>query len=168
MSERYSYRPLRSGNAFRTLEVDGAPDESSKVICRLIEVDWETYLPYHAISYTWEGQSPTREMEVDGKLLMVTENCNAALRRFRPVDVNETAMLWIDSVCIDQSEDALEERNRQVAMMDRIYGEATTVLVSLYHSRMFDNPRHRYAALWRTSTNGERYQSEFSNKFRKE
>jgi hypothetical protein len=146
MSERYTYRPLHSDNAFRVLEVDGAPDDKSKVICRLIEVDWDSHPPYSAISYTWEGQSPTREIEVDSKPLMVTENCEAALRRFRPVEVDKAAVLWIDSVCIDQSEDALEERSRQVARMYRMYGEADSVLVSLYHSRIFENPTHRYVA----------------------
>ena len=144
----YTYRPLRDNNTFRILEVRGSPDERFKVICCLVEVDWESHPPYSAISYTWEGQSPTHEIEVDGKPLMVTENCNAALRRFRSADADNVTRLWIDSVCIDQSEGAVQERNCQVAMMDRIYSEAATVLVSLHHSRMFENPRHRYVAQW--------------------
>jgi hypothetical protein len=39
--------------------------------------------------------------------------------------------LWIDSICIDQSRDAVEERNTQVALMGEIYKCAKRVVVWL-------------------------------------
>jgi hypothetical protein len=38
-------------------------------------------------------------------------------------------VLWVDSICIDQS--SVEERNIQVALMDRIYSRADKVLIWL-------------------------------------
>ncbi len=61
---------------------------------------------------------PSCEIGCNGDSLLVTTNCEAALRELR--DSTETTKLWIDSICIDQSRDAVEERNIQVALMGEI------------------------------------------------
>lgn len=72
---------------------------------------------------------PSCEIGCHGDSLLVTANCDAALRELR--DPSETTKLWIDSICIDQSLDAVEERNTQVALMGEIYKCAKRVVVWL-------------------------------------
>lgn len=55
----------------------------------------------------------------------ITNNCEVALRRFR--DSEEPRYLWIDSICIDQSDPI--ERASQVELMGRIYRHARKVLI---------------------------------------
>ncbi|KAJ4992593.1 DNA repair helicase [Stagonosporopsis vannaccii] len=45
--------------------------------------------------------------------------------------VTETRLFWIDSICIDQTPEAVEERNVQVALMGDIYKSAARVVVWL-------------------------------------
>jgi heterokaryon incompatibility protein (HET) len=66
-------------------------------------------------------------------VLAITSNCDAALRRFR--DQKVPRYLWIDSICIDQSN--LLERSEQVELMGEIYRSASQVLIFLS-----DPPNH--------------------------
>ena len=43
----------------------------------------------------------------------------------------EIRVLWIDSICIDQTPEAVKERNVQVALMGDIYKSAARVVVWL-------------------------------------
>ena len=84
---------------------------------------------------------PSEEIGCNGASLLVTANCKAALCQLR--DSLQTIKLWIDSICIDQSSDAVEERNRQVALMGEIYKCAKRVIVwlgksDIYIRRAFD------------------------------
>jgi hypothetical protein len=72
---------------------------------------------------------PSCEIECNGDSLLVTANCEAALRELR--DPSETTKLWIDSICVDQSRKAVKERNTQVALMGEIYKCAKRVVVWL-------------------------------------
>jgi hypothetical protein len=62
-----------------------------------------------------------------GQELLITENCVAALRRIR--SKVRKCILWIDSICIDQS--SIEERNHQVALMGDVYSMASEVIIWL-------------------------------------
>jgi hypothetical protein len=72
---------------------------------------------------------PICEIGCNSDSLLVTPNCEAALRELR--DRSEMTKLWIDSICIDQSRDAVEECNAQVALMGEIYKCARRVVVWL-------------------------------------
>ena len=50
-------------------------------------------------------------------------------KSFERVQRNAKIAIWIDAVCINQSD--LEERSQQVTMMRQIYSKATTVLIWL-------------------------------------
>jgi hypothetical protein len=56
-------------------------------------------------------------MFCEKKVILITENCDAALRHLRHSRTSRT--LWVDSVCIDQS--AILERNQQVTLMGDVY-----------------------------------------------
>jgi hypothetical protein len=59
--------------------------------------------------------------------IIVTRNLDIALRRFRLP--GECRRIWIDALCIDQS--SIDEKNRQVALMGKIYSAASSVLLWL-------------------------------------
>lgn len=83
---------------------------------------------YEALSYVWGRSTEGRTINLDGqKVVPVTDNLHAALRRLRRLDKPRT--LWVDSLCINQ--DNLAERNRQVQMMGRIYKSAGSVVIWL-------------------------------------
>jgi hypothetical protein len=89
---------------------------------------WQEYrADYEAISYAWEGQTPTEQLLCEGRLLSITKNVDNLLRHLRLH--NHYRSLWIDAICINQV-DAIE-RAAQVRLMDKIYKEAKGVLVWL-------------------------------------
>lgn len=64
---------------------------------------------------------------IDGVDFDVRENLWSALHHLRLM--SETRVLWIDTVCINQS--TIRERKYQVSQMGRIYSQAKTVVVWL-------------------------------------
>lgn len=85
--------------------------------------------PYEALSYTWG--KPTDESRdyiwLQGHPLPIKPNLEDALRSLRlPTQVRR---LWIDALCIDQSD--LDERSRQVQYMRLVYKHAARVVVWL-------------------------------------
>ena len=141
----YVYSPLTRGNAIRVLKVQGCDDKLSKPICSLETVD-PKQTKYFAISYCWEDQIPNQEIEVDGRDMLVTENAYAALQRFRDGSEDPPVPLWIDGVCINQSDS--KEKCRQVSLMASIYSQARAVLVWLRHSRIHLYPKDRPIMEW--------------------
>ncbi|KAL9095525.1 MAG: hypothetical protein Q9165_002396 [Trypethelium subeluteriae] len=86
-------------------------------------------LHYEAISYCWADQLPTEPVHCDGQTVLATRNCEAALRQFRPENEQETRLLWIDSLCVNQRDTS--ERSHQVLLMGEIYKKADQVLIWL-------------------------------------
>lgn len=88
---------------------------------------------YTALSYSWEGQTPTESIYIRdsgprGHLtLNVTKNLKAALSQLR--DVSEDQTFWADAVCMNQDDRA--EKSQQLPLMPRIYGQADRVCVWL-------------------------------------
>ncbi|KAK4557026.1 hypothetical protein LTR86_006007 [Recurvomyces mirabilis] len=82
---------------------------------------------YEALSYTWGPISKDLSIYVNGHIMSVTDNLEAALRRLRYKD--RQRVLWVDALCIDQH--SVAERNHQVTFMSRIYRAASRVLVWL-------------------------------------
>jgi hypothetical protein len=88
---------------------------------------------YEAISYAWEGQTPSHRISCDGLDLLVTGNCAEILRHFRPKSPEQSRRLWIDAICINQSPGL--EKNHQVKLMGDVYRIAKRVLVWLGPSK---------------------------------
>ncbi|KAG4444118.1 hypothetical protein IFR05_000347 [Cadophora sp. M221] len=82
---------------------------------------------YEALSYTWGRADDLRAIELNGTRVEVRKNLALALIHLR--HASEERVLWIDAICINQSD--LEERNRQVELMAYIYARAKRVLVWL-------------------------------------
>lgn len=88
---------------------------------------------YIAISYTWGDPQPVHELRLDGQSAKVHKSCHNALRQamqcYAPFSFSEPPKLWIDALCIDQSN--REEKAAQVQAMSKIFGQAEGVAVSL-------------------------------------
>jgi hypothetical protein len=83
---------------------------------------------YEALSYVWGSRVGTEPFVCEGKLLLITPSCESALRHLR--QKNNTRVLWVDSICIDQEDGDLsvKERNAQVSLMGEIYAKAARTL----------------------------------------
>jgi hypothetical protein len=124
---RYCYSPLQPGE-IRLLHVKpGAA--GPQIQLSLVHVNLNDQLEYEALSYTWGESSNTSTIVVNetGHTLEVTVNCETALRALRKDD--EERVLWIDAICIDQSND--EERSGQILHMPDIYRRAKQVIAFL-------------------------------------
>ncbi|KAK7917529.1 hypothetical protein PG985_011137 [Apiospora marii] len=124
------YRPLSIENAeFRLLLVQaGAGDEPVK--CQLVHAplkDGTNRPPYETVSYCWGDQIGTGAIFLDGLEMVVPLSAAVALKRLRKPKEDRT--LWIDAICINQSD--VDERRRQVALMGTIYSNTAQNLIWL-------------------------------------
>lgn len=133
-SQSYHYTPLDliHGRRIRVLVLKpGKPGDP--LCCELEHVNLQQGPIYEALSYTWADEtgddSICRSIQCgkDNQLLGITKNCEAALLRLRRQD--EDRRLWVDAVCIDQSN--IRERNHQVKNMIAIFRSALRVVVFL-------------------------------------
>ncbi|KAK5724337.1 hypothetical protein LTR15_004382 [Elasticomyces elasticus] len=84
---------------------------------------------YNAISYTWGDLDDIVSIFLDGHTVPVTYNCHFAL--WQAQFHHPRTYIWVDSVCIDQSNDA--EKSSQVARMADLYARAIRVLMCVGH-----------------------------------
>lgn len=83
--------------------------------------------PFVAVSYMWGIKTRLQSIIVNGKSLDITANCRYALwQAFRCPLVQLDGHIWVDSICINQSD--LLEKSAQVKIMGSIYRKATSVL----------------------------------------
>ncbi|KAF1975095.1 HET-domain-containing protein, partial [Bimuria novae-zelandiae CBS 107.79] len=121
------YNPLRSDDSIRLLHILPATEASERlsVLCKEhIRDAEETYI---TISYTWDNQPFTREILVNGGRLLATHNAYEALKALRQVD--RTHCVWIDAICINQTDDA--EKIKQVRRMRDVYANAQHTMIWL-------------------------------------
>lgn len=112
--DAYWHLPLCNDHCIRLLKL--LPGTFYDVIhIELIQVSLNAPPDYEALSYAWDSQSPDRKAICEKKELLITPNCEAALRKLRRTT---TRLLWIDSICINQS--SLEERGHQVKLMGEL------------------------------------------------
>ena len=107
---------------------------SSPIQCRLRSVSLAANPPlvYEALSYTWGRATQGRVIGVISNDAMntvsVTDNLFAALKGLRH-RYGRARQLWVDAVCINQSD--LSERASQVSIMGMVYSVAEQVNVWL-------------------------------------
>lgn len=102
----------------------GLPGDS--IMCDLRIGDFQTE-EYEALSYVWGAANFTRKIFINGKRVYVTGQLYHAMKRLRYVD--SCRSIWIDALCIDQSDP--DDRARQVSQMRQIYESATRVVIWL-------------------------------------
>ena len=95
---------------------------------RLSKVNLDKRPEYSALSYTW-GNIADYSLIIDGKCRKVSNNLEQILEPYQYRTEAVRGYLWIDSICIDQND--YEGKAAQVRQMERIYKQASRVLVSL-------------------------------------
>lgn len=95
--------------------------------CTLVTYKLHETPSYNALSYTWGDPGQAGYINVDGHTVSVGRNLLNALHRLRR-DF-ELDYLWIDALCINQSDD--EEKSYQVPLMNQIYGTAQSIYIWL-------------------------------------
>jgi Heterokaryon incompatibility protein (HET) len=126
--ELYNGRQATKQPRIRLLELlsGGAADE---VHCRLKVVPLSASPAYEAVSYCWGDPQDRQAIKCNNGELEITRNLKEALRGLRLVD--RTRILWVDAVCVDQSN--TNEKNEQVQLMRSIFAKASRTLVWLGH-----------------------------------
>ncbi|KAJ4861390.1 heterokaryon incompatibility protein (HET) domain-containing protein [Trichoderma breve] len=123
----YQYEPLKDSASIRLLYLHPGSFHQLPIKVSLQEFPVNACPSFGALSYTWATEdgaaSLSRELLCNGASLRITENCEAALKRLRRP--TEDQVLWVDAVCIDQSN--IEERSLQIGLMRQIYSQASWV-----------------------------------------
>lgn len=142
------YAPLRE-REFRVVVIHPG-DPSAPLFCQVVKQHLDHVVQgYAALSYTWgdlrttvavdclmndlrpaHERCPPHPEDVSLGRLHVTENLFAALRRCR--HRQRINVMWIDAICIDQTNVA--ERNQQVRVMAEIYARAEKTAIWLGES----------------------------------
>ena len=76
---------------------------------------------YETVSYCWGDPTPSEAIQVDGQVLMIPIETHEVLLRL--ASPKQTRSIWIDAICIDQTN--TQERSQQVALMGGIYRYGT-------------------------------------------
>ncbi|KAF2874741.1 heterokaryon incompatibility protein-domain-containing protein [Massariosphaeria phaeospora] len=144
-TEAYTYTPLpttedATDTCIRLLTLMPSPEnDASPITCSITTTPLSQAPPYGAVSYCWgdaTNQHTIHVAEPDGEgssslqvpaTLIPFFHRTRSLTQFR--DCEQTMMLWIDSICIDQSCNL--EKERQVARMRDIYARASTTHIWL-------------------------------------
>ena len=108
------------------LELDPGSGET-QLHGRLITLDLATADQFEAVSYHWGYSKLASTINCDGFALKINSSVLQLLRQFR--DPTNTRRLWVDAVCIDQTNNV--EKDAQVRLMNKVFSQATTVLVWL-------------------------------------
>lgn len=127
------YHSLMGTDEIRLLHLDAYDTVSQPLHGCLRPTRLSQRPDYVALSYTWADQNGDRTL-CDNIFLgsawtpfAITSNCAAALRRLR--SRGATRLIWIDAICIDQTNTG--ERSHQVSMMRDIYSRAESVAIYL-------------------------------------
>lgn len=123
--EAYSYRPLDARSSeIRLLTLHPDSQKRAPLRCDLEHCSLDSQPKYAALSYLWGTSEVTETINVSGQVLEIRENLAITLHALR--HPKKQLVLWVDSVCIHQQDN--DEKGSQVAMMTRIYSDATIVL----------------------------------------
>lgn len=114
----------------KTLLVDSPSRHGTHSIsCTLSHVSLEDQPHYTALSYVWGDLNDTMPIFLDGEEILITRNLHEALYHFSLSSDTSTTVLWVDALCIDQSNDS--EKSHQVQQMGSIYKTSAIVIVWL-------------------------------------
>jgi hypothetical protein len=121
----YVYAPLTSATSVRYVKLRPGV---GRIRCEIFEARTDAAVAYTALSYAWGSDANPRTIRCSGThYLTVGSNLYQALWHIR--HPSETRTLWIDAICINQSD--IAERNHQVAQMTKIYTQAERLIIWL-------------------------------------
>jgi hypothetical protein len=107
------------GNTASLVHIKG--NSTSAPTFEIIHVSLKDSPGFDTVSYEWKDPTKTHQIKVDGSFFLpVTSSITLALPRL--IGVCRTGFLWIDQLCIDQTN--IAERNQQVRIMGQIYAQS--------------------------------------------
>ncbi|KAF2023338.1 hypothetical protein EK21DRAFT_81167 [Setomelanomma holmii] len=124
--------PLLSSrsSSIRLLRLKPNTDKSADIHCELFEYPLQecsgSHL-YEALSYAWGGSQKKLHIFIHGCSFDVTDNLYEALLELRNHTLER--IIWADAICINQT--CPEEKQDQIKIMAKIYGQAARVIVWL-------------------------------------
>jgi hypothetical protein len=132
----YQSLPL-SNNHIRLLRVKPAIYLADVLDCELVAMPIDEAPHYDALSYCWGDISSQSKILLNLKKHQINKTLDEALHRYRRLGGKswrriwrgKSDFIWADGICIDQSN--LEEKKRQVMMMEQIFRRARRVFVDL-------------------------------------
>ncbi|KAL9616319.1 MAG: hypothetical protein Q9160_008798 [Pyrenula sp. 1 TL-2023] len=116
-----------STTEIRVLRLEPAAKKEDPISCTLETTALNGGIEYEALSYVWGQEPPSQNIYLNTRAFSITPNLHLALQRMRCS--SDSRSLWIDAICIDQSN--VKERNHQVAQMRNIYARAKKLLIWL-------------------------------------
>jgi hypothetical protein len=125
--DNFEYNPLDlESRSIRLLQIIPAQDAKEQIQCKLRLAS--TVERYTCLSYVWGNLEKGQWILVNDCRLWVRQNLYDFLASARkmPDLTCPSHWIWIDAICIDQSN--LTERERQVQQMGRIYAGAEEVI----------------------------------------
>lgn len=129
----YCYRDLLP-DSIRLLRLLPSEDEKAVIQCQLfnysLHESGKRAHPYDALSYVWgepDKTLPIPIVRIDKLDLPITPNLHEALTRLRHRYIER--IIWVDAVCINQAN--ITEKEQQILLMGKIYGQANRVVVWL-------------------------------------
>ena len=126
-SGSYNYEEFVTDGSIRLLNLAPASSLSTDLHCKLITSTLSSTTTYEALSYVWGSSEKPETLHLGTGSLKITHALATALRRLQLP--NQFRLLWVDAVCINQSN--ITERSQQVAQMAKIYRTAARVVAWL-------------------------------------
>ena len=149
----YRYAPLHRFRSIRLLQLRPATSHSDLIELKVLQVNLDDAPKYFALSYVWGDPSHSTTILCNGMAKSITQDLFAALIAIRSREyVDGDHFLWIDAICIDQSNP--HERSAQVQLMGEIFKRAGLVYAWLGYEisdkdtrtamALIDRLRHAY------------------------
>ncbi|CZR53567.1 uncharacterized protein PAC_03446 [Phialocephala subalpina] len=129
--EHSQYLQLEEGQ-IRLLALRQGSNQDEPIECEVYNYELDNAPPYEALSYFWGTSKSTRVISVQGSTFRVREDLYNALCRLRQRQTSR--ILWVDFICIDQSNRA--EIYNQMSRLGDIYVKAESVAVYLGEGTM--------------------------------
>ncbi|KAK5659022.1 hypothetical protein OQA88_1109 [Cercophora sp. LCS_1] len=132
-TQHFAYAPLNNQNEEIRLLTLLPGDFDEPIHCQIVTCSLKTSPTYNALSYVWgdvtTASDPRNTVLLDSHSFSVTANLLSALHHLRAPATSRPVTLWVDAVCINQSD--VDERSQQVAIMRDIYASAEQVIIWL-------------------------------------
>ena len=132
--EDFQHAPLPGPDYIRVLTLLPANNSNTPLACEIETRHLDESADYEALSYSWamnaDGDATlNHSLSIDGQTKLITQNLFEGLLRLRADASPSPRRLWVDAVCINQSD--VEERSQQVAQMGAVYKCARRTVIWL-------------------------------------
>lgn len=129
-ADTFSHKPLNSpSERIRLMEIKPARLRTDPLVATIKETSLDRAPKFAALSYFWGPPQFDAEIVVNDAILAITSNLAGSLRRYRQQSSKQTDFLWVDAICINQSDK--HELSNQLLLMRRIYQQAQMVYIDL-------------------------------------